>query len=91
LHRCHTKPKGVAKVAAARKLAIRLYRMLRTRKQYPEIVRSESSSRVPLTGASYVEALIGRSRPDANRDSDRRIIADVNGRIDGWWNDFTAK
>jgi transposase len=52
LHRCHSKPKGVAKVAAARKLAIRLYWMLRTKKQYPEIVHVESSSRVPLTGAS---------------------------------------
>jgi len=30
LHRCHRKAKGVAKVAAARKLAIRLYWMLRT-------------------------------------------------------------
>jgi transposase len=29
LHRCHSKPKGVAKVAAARKLAVRLYWMLR--------------------------------------------------------------
>lgn len=48
LHRCHQKPKGVAKVAAARKLAIRLYWMLRTQKPYPEIVRIESSSRVPL-------------------------------------------
>jgi len=48
LHRCHTKPKGVAKVAAARKLAIRLYWMLRTQKRYPEIVSIESSSRVPL-------------------------------------------
>jgi transposase len=48
LHRCHSKPKGVAKVAAARKLAIRLYWMLRTQKPYPEIVRIESSSRVPL-------------------------------------------
>jgi transposase len=52
LHRCHTKPKGVAKVAAARKLAIRLYWMLRTKKRYPEIVRIESSSRVPLASAS---------------------------------------
>jgi transposase len=50
LHRCHQKPKGVAKVAAARKLAIRLYWMLRTQKRYPEIVRIESSSRVPLVG-----------------------------------------
>ena len=30
LHRCHQKPKGVAKVAAARKLAVRLYWMLRS-------------------------------------------------------------
>jgi transposase len=52
LHRCHTKAKGVAKVAAARKLAIRLYWMLRTNKAYPEVVRVESSSRVPLVSAS---------------------------------------
>jgi hypothetical protein len=45
LHRCHRKPKGVAKVAAARKLAVRLYWMLRTQKPYPEIVRIESSPR----------------------------------------------
>ena len=48
LHRCHTKAKGVAKVAAARKLAVRLYWMLRSNAGYPEIVRVESSSRVPL-------------------------------------------
>jgi transposase len=48
LHRCHRKAKGVAKVAAARKLAIRLYWMLRTNTGYPEVVRVESSSRVPL-------------------------------------------
>ena len=52
LHRCHQKPKGVAKVAAARKLAVRLYWMLRTKVTYPEIVRIESSPRVPLVGAS---------------------------------------
>jgi hypothetical protein len=52
LHRCHSKPKGVAKVAAARKLAIRLYWMLRTQKRYPEIVRIESSPRVSLVSAS---------------------------------------
>jgi len=52
LHRCHQKPKGVAKVAAARKLAVRLYWMLRTQKPYPEVVRIESSPRVPLVGAS---------------------------------------
>ena len=47
-HRCHRKPKGVAKVAAARKLAVRLYWMLRTQTGYPEIVHIESSPRVPL-------------------------------------------
>ncbi len=52
LHRCHTKAKGVAKVAAARKLAIRLYWMLRTNTRYPEVVRVESSSGVPLVSAS---------------------------------------
>ena len=50
-HRCHAKPKAVAKVAAARKLAIRLYWMLRTQKPYPQVVRIESSPRVPLVGA----------------------------------------
>ncbi len=52
LHRCHSKPKGVAKVAAARKLAIRLYWMLRTNTGYPEVVRVESSSRVALVSES---------------------------------------
>jgi len=52
LHRCHTKAKAVAKVAAARKLAIRLYWMLRTMIGYPEIVRIESSPQVPLVSAS---------------------------------------
>ena len=52
LHRCHQKPKGVAKVAAARKLAVRLYWMLRSNTAYPEIVHNESSSRCPMAGAS---------------------------------------
>jgi len=50
LHRCHQKPKAVAKVAAARKLAVRLYWMLRTQQGYPEVVRIESSPRVRLVG-----------------------------------------
>jgi transposase len=52
LHRCHRKAKGVAKVAAARKLAIRLYWMLRTNRGYPEVVSVEGSPRVPLVSAS---------------------------------------
>jgi transposase len=44
-HRCHHMAKGVAKVAAARRLAVRLYWMLRTNTAYPEIARIESSPR----------------------------------------------
>jgi transposase len=51
-HRCHSKPKNVAKVAAARKLAVRLYWMLRTHKAPPESLAIESSPRVPLVSAS---------------------------------------
>jgi transposase len=49
-HRCHSKPKAVAKVAAARKLAVRLFWMLRSNKPYPEVVRIESSSQDALAG-----------------------------------------
>jgi len=51
-HRCHSKPKNVAKVAAARKLAVRLYWMLRSEKARPESLAIESSPRVPLVSAS---------------------------------------
>lgn len=51
-HRCHSKPKNVAQVAAARKLAVRLYWMLRTYQEHPERVAIESGSRVPLVGES---------------------------------------
>jgi len=44
-HRCHRMAKGVAKVAAARRLAVRLFWMLRTNTAYPEIARIESSPR----------------------------------------------
>jgi transposase len=60
--RCHHKAKGVAKVAAARKLAVRLYWMLKQNVGYPEIAHIESSSRVPLAGPMQTETLIERSR-----------------------------
>ena len=50
--RCHKKPKGVAKVAAARKLTVRLYWMLKQNVGYPEIAHIESSSQVPMAGTS---------------------------------------
>jgi hypothetical protein len=40
LHRCHQKHRALAKVAAARKLAVRLYWMLRTQTPYPQVVTS---------------------------------------------------
>jgi transposase len=50
-HRCHQKPKGVAKVAAARKLAVRLYWMLRTQTPYAHVVQNEGSPSHPVVGA----------------------------------------
>ena len=51
-HRCHRMKKGVAKVAAARKLAVRLFWMLRTNTAYPEIARIEGSPRDGVVGES---------------------------------------
>jgi len=59
--RCRHKARGVAKVAAARKLAVRLYWMMRQNIGYPEIARIESSPAVPLA-APKAERLSGRSR-----------------------------
>jgi len=60
--RCHHKAKGVAKVAAARRLAVRLYWMLKQNVGYPEIACIESSPRVPLAGTNEADGLNGRSR-----------------------------
>jgi transposase len=49
-HRCHLKPTGVAKVAAARKLAVRLYWMLRTQTPYRPVVHNEGSPSHPVAG-----------------------------------------
>jgi hypothetical protein len=40
LHRCHQKHFTVAKVATARKLAIRMYWMLRMQTPYPQVLSS---------------------------------------------------
>lgn len=47
--RCHRKPKGVAKVAAARRLAVRLYWMLRTQTPYRPVPNGGSPSH-PVVG-----------------------------------------
>ena len=51
-HRCHRIAKAVAKVAAARRLAVRLFWMLRTNTAYPEIAHIESSPREGVVGES---------------------------------------
>ncbi len=55
---------GVAKVAVARQLVVRLYWMLREKKQYPAVVRMQGSSSHPVAEVMTV-ALNGRpaSRP----------------------------
>ena len=60
----HKKHHGVAKVAVARKLLVRLYWMLRTQKQYPEVVRMQGSPSHPVAEVQ-ADRLSGRpaSRP----------------------------
>jgi transposase len=48
--RCHHKPSGVAKVAAARKLAVRLYWMLRNQTPHPHAVHNQGSPSHPVAG-----------------------------------------
>lgn len=54
-HRCHRMAKGIAKVAAARRLAVRLFWMLRTETAFPEIVRIENSPRVALVDENQTD------------------------------------
>jgi transposase len=54
---------GVAKVAVARKLAVRLYWMARTQKGYPEVVRTQGSQSHPVAEVMAVRL----NRPPASR------------------------
>lgn len=56
---------GVAKVAVARKLLVRMYWMLRTQKRYPEVVRMQGSPSRPVAEVK-ADTLSGRpaSRPE---------------------------
>jgi transposase len=53
---------GVAKVAVARKLAVRLYWMARTEKSYPEVVRTQGSQSHPVAAVVAVQL----NRPPAS-------------------------
>jgi len=54
---------GVAKIAVARKLAVRLYWMARTNKPYPEVVRTQGSQSHPVAERRAVQL----NRPPASR------------------------
>ena len=54
---------GVAKVAVARKLAVRLYWMARTQRAYPEVVRMQGSQSRPVAEVMAVRL----NRPPASR------------------------
>jgi transposase len=80
VHLCRNKHKAVAKVAAARKLAVRLYWILRTEQEVQKAVHTESRSGVPLVSESQTETLIERSRiqqrvASAGNDGKRKIRA----------------
>jgi transposase len=64
---CQKKHHGVAKVAIARKLVVRLYWMLRNDRRYPEVVRMRGSSSHPVA-ESVAEPLSERpaSRPSSS-------------------------
>jgi transposase len=61
-HRCHHKAKGIAKVAAARKLAVRLYWMLKSNKPYPEVLLVGGSPRHPVAAKAKAVQLNGHPR-----------------------------
>jgi Transposase IS116/IS110/IS902 family len=46
-HRCHHKVKGIPKVAAARKLAVRLYWMLKSNKSYTDLLSTGAACVIP--------------------------------------------
>jgi hypothetical protein len=58
-HRCHAKPKCVAKMAAARKLAVRLYWMRRTQKKYAKAIGNKA-----VHNWGQPESSCGRLSPD---------------------------
>jgi transposase len=61
-HRCHHKHTGVAQVAAARKLAVRLYWMMKSNKPYPEVLLIEGSPSHPVAAPKVAVQLNGHPR-----------------------------
>jgi transposase len=61
------KNKGIAKVMVARKLAVRVFWMLKTNKGYPELVRMRGSSSHPVVAATETDALSERPASRSGR------------------------
>ena len=62
------KNKGIAKVMVARKLAVRVFWMLKTNKTYPELVRMRGSSSHPGVAVTETDALSERPASRSGRD-----------------------
>ena len=65
--------------------AVEVRRGIEDRGDFPSVPRHQVECAPPAEG------LIGRSRPDANRGSDRRIMVAVGDCIDGWRNDLFVR
>lgn len=61
------KNKGIAKVMVARKLAVRVFWMLKTNKTYPELVRMRGSSSHPVVAGKQTDALSERPASSSGR------------------------
>lgn len=61
------KNKGIAKVMVARKLAVRVFWMLKTNKGYPELVRMRGSSSHAVVAATETDALSERPASQSGR------------------------
>lgn len=61
------KNKGIAKVMVARKLAVRVFWMLKTNKTYPELVRMRGSSSHPVVAVTETDHLSERPASPSGR------------------------
>jgi Transposase and inactivated derivatives len=61
------KNKGIAKVMVARKLAVRVFWMLKTNTRYPELVRMRGSSSHPVVAATETDRLSERPASRSGR------------------------
>jgi len=87
----HQEAKGVAKLAAAKKVGDRPTGCCARNTVVSRSRSVESSSRCPWSSATLITLLVGRSRPAKTGIRIAEIMAAVGDRIDGWWKRSTAK